>query len=112
MKRHSPFWKDEADFMSMIRRILALDGVNVICHFRDDGYLLRRLRPMGRDDMARLAQFAHDYRRMIQGSADQLAMFTGMRGWTPPHGWIAGGAVRSVCGVGNLVCVVEGADAP
>jgi hypothetical protein len=26
--------------MSMIRRILALDGVNVICHFRDDGYLL------------------------------------------------------------------------
>jgi hypothetical protein len=48
---------------------------------------------MGRDDMARLAQFAHDYRRMIQGNADQLAMFTGMRGWTPPHGWIARGAV-------------------
>ncbi|MCB1767860.1 MAG: DUF2173 family protein, partial [Candidatus Competibacteraceae bacterium] len=67
---------------------------------------------MGRDDMVRLAQFAHDYRRMIQGNADQLAMFTGMRGWTPPHGWIARGEVQSVCGVGNLVCVVEGADAP
>ena len=23
--------------MSMIRRLLALDGVNVVCHFRDDG---------------------------------------------------------------------------
>lgn len=74
--------------MSMIRRILALDGVNVICHFRDDGYLLEGYGLMGRDDMVRLAQFAHDYRRMIQGNADQLAMFTGMRGWTPPHGWV------------------------
>ena len=98
--------------MSMIRRILALDGVNVVCHFRDDGYLLEGHGLMGRDDMARLAQFAHDYRRMIQGNADQLAMFTGMRGWTPPRGWIARGAARSVCGVGNLVCIVEGVDAP
>lgn len=97
--------------MSMIRRILALDGVNVVCHFRDDGYLLEGYGLMARDDMARLAQFAHDYRRMAQGNADQLAMFTGMRGWTPPHGWILRGITQSVCSIGNLVCLVSNTDA-
>ncbi len=98
--------------MSMIKRLLALDGVNVVCHFRDDGYLLEGYGLMSHDNMARLAGFAHDYRRMIQGNADQLAMFTGMRGWTPPRGWIVRGAERSVCGVGNLVCIVDNIGAP
>ncbi len=70
--------------MSMIRRLLALDGVNVVCHFRDDGYLIEGYGLMSHNDMGRLAQFAHDYRRMTQGNADQLAMFTNMRGRTPP----------------------------
>jgi roadblock/LC7 domain-containing protein len=39
-------------------------------------------------------------------------MFTGMRGWTPPRGWIIQGATQSVCGVGNLVCVVDRTGAP
>jgi roadblock/LC7 domain-containing protein len=98
--------------MSMIKRLLALDGVNVVCHFRDDGYLLEGYGLMSHDNMARLAGFAHDYRRMIQGNADQVAMFTGMRGWTPPRGWIVRGANRSVCGVGNLVCIVDSIGAP
>lgn len=98
--------------MSMIKRLLALDGVNVVCHFRDDGYLLEGYGLMSHDNMARLAGFAHDYRRMIQGNADQLAIFTGMRGWTPPRGWIVRGAERSVCGVGNLVCIVDNIGAP
>ena len=98
--------------MSMIKRLLALDGVNVICHFRDDGSLVEGYGLISPDDMWRLAQFAHDYRRMIQGNADQLAMFTGMRGWTPPRGWIARGVNQSVCGVANLVCIVDSVDAP
>ena len=98
--------------MSMIKRLLALDGVNVVCHFRDDGYLLEGYGLMSHDNMARLAGFAHDYRRMIQGNADQLAIFTGMRGWTPPRGWVVRGAERSVCGVGNLVCIVDSIGAP
>lgn len=98
--------------MSMIRRLLALDGVNVICHFRDDGSLVEGYGLLSRDDMWRLAQFAHDYRRMIQGNADQVAMFTGMRGWTPPRGWIVRGTKQSVCGVANLVCIVDSVGAP
>ncbi|HAO31588.1 MAG TPA: hypothetical protein DCQ84_01365, partial [Candidatus Competibacteraceae bacterium] len=42
----------------MIRRLLALDGVNVICHFRDDGYLIEGYGLMSHNDMGRLAQFA------------------------------------------------------
>jgi roadblock/LC7 domain-containing protein len=67
---------------------------------------------MSHNDMGRLAQFAHDFRRMTQGNTDQLAMFTGMRGWTPPRGWIVRGAAQSVCGVGNLVCIVDSTGAP
>ncbi len=98
--------------MSMIRRLLALDGVNVVCHFRDDGYLIEGYGLMSRNDMGRLAQFARDYRRMIQGNADQLAMFTNMRGWTPPRGWVLRGVTQSMCGVANLVCVVDSGGAP
>ena len=98
--------------MGMIKRLLVLDGVNAVCHFRDDGGLVEGYGLMSRDDMVRLAQFAHDYRRMVQGNADQLAMFTGMRGWTPPRGWIVRGAAQSVCGVANLVCVVDSTGTP
>jgi roadblock/LC7 domain-containing protein len=98
--------------MSMIKRLLALDGVNVVCLFRDDGKLVEGYGLMSQQEMLNLARFAHDYRRMAQGNADQLAMFTGMRGWTPPRGWIIQGATQSVCGVGNLVCVVDRTGAP
>ncbi|MFZ1325911.1 MAG: DUF2173 family protein [Candidatus Contendobacter sp.] len=98
--------------MALIKRLLALDGVNVVCRFRDDGELVEGYGLMQRKEMMRLAQFARDYRRMIQGNADQVAMFTGMRGWTPPRGWIVRGLAQSVCGVANLVCVVDSNGAP
>ena len=91
----------------MIKRLLILDGVDVVCHFRDDGSLVEGYGLMGREDMVRLARFAHYYRRMMQGNVDQLSMFTGMRGWTPPRGWVMRGAKISACCVANLVCVVR-----
>ncbi len=94
----------------MIKRLLALDGVFAVCHFRDDGQLIEGYGLMGDEDMLRLAKFAHDYRRMVQGNADQLSMFTGMRGWTPPQGWIVRSNGKSVCGFANLVCVVDNAE--
>ncbi len=91
----------------MIRRLLAQDGVEVVCHFRDDGTLTEGYGRMERSDMGKLAQFAHDYRRMIQGNADQLSVFTGMRGWTPPRAWVLRGEKQTLCGVANFVCVVN-----
>jgi len=87
--------------------MLAVDGVNVVCHFRDDGALVEGYGLMGEQEMAALARFAHDYKRMVQGNVDQLSMFTGMPGWTPPRGWIVHGAANAVCSVGNLVCIVD-----
>ena len=72
----------------MIRRLLALDGVIAVCQFRDDGSLVEGYGMLPSAEMARLARFAHDYKRMLQGNADQLSMFTQMRGWTPPRGWV------------------------
>jgi roadblock/LC7 domain-containing protein len=95
----------------MIRRLLALDGVIAVCQFRDDGSLVEGYGMLPSAEMARLARFAHDYKRMLQGNADQLSMFTQMRGWTPPRGWVVRGLDKSVSCVTNLVCVLDNNEA-
>lgn len=96
----------------MIKPLLALDGVVAVCKFRDDGLLVEGYGPGGDEMLQRLAKFAHDYKRMVQGNADQLSMFTQMNGWTPPGGWVVRGPVISVCSVANLVCVVDLRETP
>ena len=95
----------------MIKRLLALDGVSVVCQFRDDGALVEGYGILGEEMMGRLAKFAHDYKRMVQGNTDQFSMFTGLSGWAPPGGWIVRGDRISVCSVGNLVCFIDNAKA-
>jgi roadblock/LC7 domain-containing protein len=95
----------------MIRRLLALDGVTAVCQFRDDGAFVEGHGLMPDEQLRALAHFAHDYKRIVQGNADQLSMFTGVKGWTPPGGWIVRGAGMTVCSIANLVCVVENAEA-
>jgi roadblock/LC7 domain-containing protein len=95
----------------MIKRLLALDGLLVICHFRDDGELVEGYGLMDEAMMRRLAKFAHDYKRMVQGNTDQFSMFTQLPGWAPPGGWIVRGNKQTVCSVGNLVCFIDNAEA-
>lgn len=90
----------------MIRSLLAVDGVMVVARFRDDGAFVEGYGMLDERNMARLARFAHDYKRFTQGNADQFSMFTGLPGWTPPKGWIVRGNTHSVCSVGSLVCLV------
>ena len=91
----------------MIKRLLAVDGVTAVCQFRDDGAFVEGYGMLPDEQMVRLAKFAHDYKRIVQGNADQLSMFTQLRGWTPPGGWIVRSPAMSVCSVGNLVCLVS-----
>lgn len=95
----------------MIKRILALDGVMVVCRFRDDGEFVEGYGLLEDQQMHGLAKFAHDYKRMVQGNADQLSMFTQMPGWTPPGGWMVRGPDMTVCSVANLVCVIDNQEA-
>lgn len=95
----------------MIKRLLALDGVLVVCRFRDDGELVEGYGLLDDAMIRRLAKFAHDYKRMVQGNTDQFSMFTQQRGWAPPGGWIVHGERTSVCSIGNLVCFVANAEA-
>ncbi len=95
----------------MIKRLLALDGVLGICQFRDDGELVEGYGMLDEPLMRRMAKFAHDYKRMVQGNTDQFSMFTQLTGWAPPGGWIVHGASTSVCSVGNLVCFIDNATA-
>lgn len=95
----------------MIKRLLALDGVLAICHFRDDGKFIEGYGFMPDEQLEALASFAHDYKRIVQGNADQLSMFTQLKGWTPPGGWIVRGTIMTVASAGNLVCVVQNDEA-
>jgi len=91
----------------MMRRLLALDGVEAVGHFRDDGTLVEGFGLVDRDDLERMARFAYQYRRVMQANTDQFSLFSGMRGWTPPRGWVLRGNELCLCGVGNLVCLVR-----
>lgn len=94
----------------MIKRLLILDGVLAAARFRDDGSLVDGLGVVPESELATLVQFTHEYRRMVQGNADQLSMFSGMKGWTPPRAWVVRGASLSICCVGNLVCILDNAE--
>jgi roadblock/LC7 domain-containing protein len=94
----------------VIKQLLAVDGVMAVCRFRDDGAFVEGYGMLPPAELEDLAHFAHDYKRIVQGNADQLSMFTGIRGWTPPAGWIVRGARMSVCSVANLVCTVQNVD--
>jgi roadblock/LC7 domain-containing protein len=91
----------------MIKRLLIHDGVNAVCNFRDDGTLVEGYGLLDYDELVQVAQFAHAYRRVMQGHADMFAMFSAMKGWTPPRGWIVRGQDLSLCGTSNVACVVE-----
>jgi len=86
---------------------MILDGVMAVVKFRDDGVLVEGYGMRSEQELIGLAHFAHDYKRIVQGNADQLSMFSRVRGFTPPRGWIVHGAERVVCSTGNLVCLVQ-----
>ncbi|HEB59968.1 MAG TPA: DUF2173 family protein [Gammaproteobacteria bacterium] len=94
----------------MIERLLAIDGIMAICQFRDDGAFVRGFGLLPEEQMMGLSKFAHDYKRIVQGNADQLSMFTQMSGWTPPDGWMVRGPEMTVCSVANLVCVFNNSE--
>jgi len=94
----------------MLKRLLVLDGVLAVAKFRDDGAFVEGYGMMPDEQLVGLAKFAHDYKRMVQGNADQLSMFSQMRGWTPPGGWIVRGPAMSVLSVSNLVAVVNNSE--
>lgn len=91
----------------MIKQLMAVDGVMAVCRFRDDGGFVEGYGVLPEQELIALASFAHDYKRIVQGNADQLSMFTGVSGGTPPTGWIVRGAQMTVCSVANLVCTFE-----
>ncbi len=95
----------------MIKKLLAVDGVQAVVQFRDDGQLVEGYGVLDDQYMASLAKFARDYKRMTQGNTDQLSMFTQMRGWTPPKGWVVRGRGMAVCSIGNLVCLIDNGEA-
>lgn len=95
----------------MLKRLLVLDGVVAVCRFQDDGSVVDGVGMLPADIMARLAQFAQWYRRMISGNTDLFSLFSQMSGWAPSNGWVVRGKDMTVCGIGNTVCMAENGSA-
>ena len=91
----------------MIKRLLLIDGVDAVCHFRDDGSFVEGFGFLDESGLRHLARFALEYRRLVQGNLDQFSMFTGLPGWTPPRAWAVRAAAGTVLSVGNLVCLAR-----
>lgn len=94
-----------------LRKILVLDGVTAVCRFRDDGAIMEAEGLLPPEQLERLAKFAQWYRRMVSGNTDLLSLFSQMRGWSPSQGWVVKGAMMTVCGMGNTVCMLDSAQA-
>ena len=93
-----------------LKKILVLDGVTAVCRFRDDGVVMEAEGVLSPEHMARLAKFAQWYRRLVSSNTDLLSLFSQMRGWSPSQGWIVQGTTKTVCSVGNTVCLVNNAE--
>lgn len=91
----------------MIKRLLALDGVQAVVQFRDDGSCGEGYGFLEEVVLHKLCRFASSYQRLTQANADQLSMFTQQQGWAPPRGWSVRGRDMSVCVLGDLVCLLE-----
>ena len=92
-----------------LKKILVLDGVEAVCRFRDDGVVMEAEGMLQPELLERLAKFAQWYRRLVSGNTDLLSLFSQMRGWSPSQGWIVQGSAMTVCGMGNLVCMIDNA---
>ena len=76
----------------MIKRILALDGVQVICQFRDDGAFVegygmmpeQQIRDLTTQQVADLLEFLIDGMRELQIFRNR---YFGLRRLARPHGW-------------------------
>ncbi|WP_124945856.1 DUF2173 family protein [Sulfurirhabdus autotrophica] len=91
----------------MLKRLLVLDGVVCVCRFQDDGTIIDMAGMLPEDTAQRLAQFAQWYRRMVSGNTDLFSLFSQMGGWTPSRGWVVRGTNMTVCGMGNLACMLD-----
>jgi roadblock/LC7 domain-containing protein len=95
----------------MLKRLLVLDGVVAVCRFQDDGAMIEGVGLIPEEMQQKLTRFAHWYRRMVSGNSDVFSLFSQMNGWTPARGWIVKGDKMSVCGVGNVVAMLENKEA-
>lgn len=95
----------------MLKQLLDIKGVQAVAHFREEsGEPWQVHGELSEADANRLTRLAHDFKRMTQGHADQLALFVNQPGWTPANGWIVHGDQRTVCGVASMVAVVDNAE--
>lgn len=93
----------------MINHLMQIDGVKAVVYYKEgpEPEVMESYGDLPSVEIERLCRFTNDYKRMLQGVVDQLAMFADSMQWTPTDGWALHGPELSLYGWGSLVCLVD-----
>lgn len=95
--------------MSELSHLLKYEGVIGALRFYDDGSVAESIGEFEPSHLRLAADMCHANSRLMQQSADMLALFSSQKGW-PPAGWFMIGEELSVCALEDLACFVRNKD--
>ena len=93
--------------MASLDEMLQIKGTVGALRYYDDGSLAEVVGDVPQEHADLAAEMANATSRMMHQEADLFASYSGMRGWTPPEGWVMHGSEFSVWNVGNIACFVK-----
>jgi roadblock/LC7 domain-containing protein len=95
--------------MSELSQLLKYKGVVGALRFYDDGTVAESIGEFEPSHLRLAADMCYANSRLMQQSADMVALFSNQKGW-PPAGWIMMGEELSVCALEDMACFVRNKD--
>lgn len=95
--------------MSELSHLLKYKGVVGALRFYDDGTVAESIGEFEPSHLRLAADMCFANSRLMQQSADMVALFSNQKGW-PPAGWIMMGEELSVCALEDMACFVRNKD--
>lgn len=93
--------------MASLDDLLQVKGTVGAIRYADDGSLAEVVGDISREHADLAAEMSNATSRLMHQEADLFAAYSGMRGWTPPEGWVMRGDQVSVWNIANIACFVK-----
>ena len=95
--------------MNELSHLLKYKGVVGALRFYDDGTVAESIGEFEPSHLRLAADMCYANSRLMQQSADMIALFSRQSGW-PSAGWIMIGEELSVCALEDMACFVRNKD--
>ncbi|MFA9462351.1 DUF2173 family protein [Thiohalorhabdus methylotrophus] len=93
--------------MARLDDILQVPGTVAAIRFLDDGSLAEQVGDISAAHADLASDMCDATNHMMQQEADLFSAYSGMRGWTPPEGWVMYGQEYSIWALGKIACIVR-----